>query len=111
MFGIGGISPITPQYIHPTTFSLFVIFQQSSKYNIDNSGLLTINDVQNSDEAFYTCSAGNLYGEISESAELFVSGKQSQDQVQNYNLQLPQFVVILIEIESHLNMKFESFLD
>ncbi|KAH3796204.1 cell adhesion molecule DSCAML1-like [Dreissena polymorpha] len=46
----------------------------SSKYELFNNGTLRVHNVEYEDVAFYTCTAGNAFGEISESARLNISG-------------------------------------
>lgn len=44
------------------------------KYIVFSNGTLIINSVTEEDEAYYTCTAGNVFGEMSDSARLTVTG-------------------------------------
>ncbi|KAL4219025.1 Immunoglobulin V-set domain [Mactra antiquata] len=49
--------------------------QTSEKYRLYNNGTFIIHNVSKEDEGYYTCNVGNIYGEISMSASLTVSGE------------------------------------
>ncbi|KAH3796238.1 hypothetical protein DPMN_149806 [Dreissena polymorpha] len=57
------------------------VFQASSKYELFNNGTLRVHNVEYEDVAFYTCTAGNAFGEISESARLNISGNQKYTKI------------------------------
>ncbi|XP_053381213.1 hemicentin-1-like [Mercenaria mercenaria] len=48
--------------------------ENSDKYMVYENGTFIINDVTEEDEAFYTCTVGNSFGDISQSALLTVTG-------------------------------------
>lgn len=67
----------TLQCIQETKQNLFCNFQTSDKYIVYDNGTFIINDVTEDDEAFYTCNVGNVFGEMSESTALTVTGNVS----------------------------------
>ncbi|XP_052789829.1 hemicentin-1-like isoform X1 [Mya arenaria] len=62
----------------------------SSKYAVYPNGTLQVYKATYEDEAFYTCTAGNVFGELSDSAKLNITGKAEAPLF----IQVPQNVTV-----------------